>query len=125
MENCHWNFFFENFLFSFFWILKGLASNAEVNPNIEKRQFPGNDAKNLLQEKVLIFINPKCKVYRWVLGMSFAGNCVSNYQSSLERLNLGEINGEEGETKLRYKHRNKRLGIVILPMNEPTNQYES
>ena len=64
-------------------------------------------------------------MYRWVLGVSSARNCVSNYQSSLERLNLGEINGEEGETKLRYKYRNKRLGIVILPMNEPTNQYES
>ena len=64
-------------------------------------------------------------MYRWVFGVSSAGNCVSNYQSSLERLNLGEINGEEGETKLRYKYRNERLGIVILLMNEPTNQYES
>jgi len=49
------------------------------------------------KNRVLIFINPKYKVYRWVLGVSSAGNCVFNYQSSLERINLGEINGEEEE----------------------------
>jgi len=33
--------------------------------------------------------------------VSSAGNYVSNYQSSLERINLGEIKGEGGKTKLR------------------------
>jgi len=44
---------------------KGLVSNAQVNPNIERRQLSGNSTKNLLgKNRVLIFINLKCKVYR-------------------------------------------------------------
>jgi len=66
MKNIHFDFskIFLILIF-FFGFLKGLVSNAQVNPDIEKRQFSGNGAKNFLgKNTVLIFTNPKCKVYR-------------------------------------------------------------
>jgi len=48
MENSPLDFLFEIFYFlTFFGIfLQGLASNAQVNLNIEKHQLPCNDVKN-------------------------------------------------------------------------------
>ena len=82
MENSHLDCFFSNFLFFkiFFGFFKRLASNAQVNPNIEKRQLPGNGAKNLLgKTSSFRFINPKCKVVplstqgivHWELGFKY------------------------------------------------------
>ena len=90
-------------------------------PQYLKTPTPRQQRQKLVAEKVLIFINPKCKVYRWVLGVSSAGNCVSNYQSSLEHINLGEIKGEGGKTKLRYKHRTSDLELWFYQwMNQLT-----
>ena len=50
LENSHFKFLFLNFLFFKFVLdfFKGLVSNAQANPNIEKHQIPGNGAKNLI-----------------------------------------------------------------------------
>jgi len=56
MKNSHFYFF----IFLFFEIFldffqKGLASNAQTNPDIEKHQLPGNGAKNLLGEILKLY----------------------------------------------------------------------
>jgi len=50
----------------------------------------------LVREKLNFkFINPKCKVYRWLLGVLSAGSCVSNYQNWLGRLKQGKTKGDK------------------------------
>jgi len=78
---------FLNFLFlKFFGFLKDLASNAQANPNIEKRQLLNNSAKNLIEEKYLsfnIYKTPKSKASCQVFGMSFVGSWVSSTEAYL------------------------------------------
>jgi len=59
------------------------------NPGIEKRQLPGNGAKNLIGRiEVLIFINPKRKACCRVLVVSSAGSWVSTIGTQFDRVNL-------------------------------------
>jgi len=49
MKNSHFDCFLKIFnFFNFLGFSKGLASNSQVNPNIEKHQLPSNGTKNLL-----------------------------------------------------------------------------
>jgi len=77
--------------------LKGLALNAQIDPDIGKHQLLSSGAKNLLEMgniEVLIFINPKRKACRRVLGVSSAESWVSSTGIQFERLNLGRVKQE-------------------------------
>jgi len=75
---------------------KDPASNAQINPSIEKRQLPDNGAKNLLDSiEVLIFIYPKRKACLRILGVSFAESWVSSIGVQFKWLNLGRVKQEE------------------------------
>ena len=55
MQNSHSDSFFKNLINFFRFFKKGLASNAQTNPDIEKHQLVSNDAKNLMGGKNLSF----------------------------------------------------------------------